>query len=167
MIIDPVTSVTAAQIFVWYVVERRTINDIIQRLNDDPSIPLPPRCTSGMWTRLAVKAKLDIQEIRLEDSIDGLGLDSVDLVQLTGELESWLGQPIDNISRNIGINDRFFIIRELFDGESDRFTSLVNALESADSYQAASGNLKEQFAENIDHEGVEILIGLLKRRYIR
>jgi hypothetical protein len=78
-----------------------------------------------------------------------------------------VGQPIDNISRNIGINDRFFIIRELFDGESDRFTSLVNALESAESYQAASGILKEQFAENMDHEGVEILIGLLKRRYIR
>ena len=78
-----------------------------------------------------------------------------------------VGQPIDNISRNIGINDRFFIIRELFEGESDRFTSLVNALDSAESYQAASSILKEQFAENMDHEGVEILSGLLKRRYIR
>jgi hypothetical protein len=78
-----------------------------------------------------------------------------------------VGQPIDNISRNIGINDRFFIIRELFDGESDRFISLVNALESANSYQVASGILNEQFVENMDHEGVEILIGLLKRRYIR
>jgi len=88
--------------------------------------------------------------------------------KLGNEMEAKLvGQPIDNISRNIGINDRFFIIRELFDGESDRFTSLVNALESADSYQAASSILKEQFAENMDHEGVEILIGLLKRRYIR
>lgn len=56
--VDPVTSVVVAQIFVWYVVERRKINDIIQCLNDDPSIPLPPRCTSGMWTRLAVKGIL-------------------------------------------------------------------------------------------------------------
>ena len=78
-----------------------------------------------------------------------------------------VGQPIDNISRNIGINDRFFIIRELFEGKSDRFTSLVNALESAENYQAASSILKEHFAENMDHEGVEILTGLLKRRYIR
>ncbi len=78
-----------------------------------------------------------------------------------------VGQPIDNISRNIGINDRFFIIRELFEGKSDRFTSLVNALESADNYQAASSILKDHFAENMDHEGVEILTGLLKRRYIR
>jgi len=78
-----------------------------------------------------------------------------------------VGQPIDNISRNIGINDRFFIIRELFEGESDRFTSLVNALDSAESYKAASNILEEQFAENMDHEGVEILTGLLKRRFIR
>jgi len=78
-----------------------------------------------------------------------------------------LGQPIDNISRNIGINDRFFIIRELFEGEPDRYISMVNALDNAENYQAASGILKEQFEGNMDHEGVEILIGLLKRRYTR
>jgi len=78
-----------------------------------------------------------------------------------------LGQPIDNISRNIGINDRFFIIRELFEGESDRFISMVNALDSAGNYEAASSILKAQFTGNMDHEGVEILTGLLKRRYTR
>ena len=78
-----------------------------------------------------------------------------------------LGQPIDNISRNIGINDRFFIIRELFEGESDRFISMVNALDSAENYEAASSILKAQFTGNMDHEGVEILTGLLKRRYTR
>ena len=78
-----------------------------------------------------------------------------------------LGQPIDNISRNIGINDRFFIIRELFEGESDRFASMVIALDRAESYQAASNILKQQFEGNMDHEGVEILAGLLKRRFIR
>jgi hypothetical protein len=77
------------------------------------------------------------------------------------------GQPIDNISRNIGINDRFFIIRELFEGEADRFISMVTALDSAENYQAASSILKAQFEGNMDHEGVEILSGLLKRRYPR
>jgi hypothetical protein len=78
-----------------------------------------------------------------------------------------LGQPIDNISRNIGINDRFFIIRELFEGESDRFASMVIALDRAESYQAASNILKQKFEGSMDHEGVEILAGLLKRRFIR
>ena len=78
-----------------------------------------------------------------------------------------LGKAIDNISRNIGINDRFFIIRELFEGEADRFTSLINELDSAPDFETASNILKQQFADNMDHEGVEILSGLLKRRFIR
>ncbi len=78
-----------------------------------------------------------------------------------------VGKPIDNISRNIGINDRFLIIRELFDGDSDQFTSLVNALDNAENYPAANGILKDQFAGTMDHEGVQILTGLLKRRFIR
>ena len=78
-----------------------------------------------------------------------------------------LGQSIDNISRNIGINDRFLIIRELFEGEAERFTSLVNELDNAENYEAASNILKQQLADHMDHEGVEILSGLLKRRYMR
>ena len=78
-----------------------------------------------------------------------------------------IGQSIDNIMRNIGINDRFFIIRELFKGDSDQFNNLVNKLDSAESYQDATTILKEQFPESMDHEGVEILSGLVKRRHIR
>ena len=78
-----------------------------------------------------------------------------------------LGQPIDNISRNIGINDRFLIIRELFEGEAERFTSLLNELDNAGSYEAASKILQQNLSEYMDHEGVEILKALLKRRYIR
>jgi len=78
-----------------------------------------------------------------------------------------IGQPIDNISRNIGINDRFLIIRELFEGDSDQFSLLLGKLDSAENYQDASGILEEQFAESMDHEGVEILKALVKRRHIR
>ena len=78
-----------------------------------------------------------------------------------------IGQPIENISRNIGINDRFLIIRELFEGEAERFTSLVHELDNAETYKEAKRILDEQFSDQKDHEGVEILNGLLKRRYIR
>ena len=55
LIIDECSSAVVRQVFDWYVVERLTIDEIIRRLNDDPDIPLTPRCTTGMWTRLAVK----------------------------------------------------------------------------------------------------------------
>ena len=78
-----------------------------------------------------------------------------------------IGQAIDNIGRNIGINDRFLIIRELFDGNSDGFSSLISRLDTAENYQSASRLLQEHFADSMEHEGVEILAGLVKRRYLR
>jgi site-specific DNA recombinase len=53
-VIDNQTTKIVKQVFAWYVEEKLTIDEIIRRLNDDESIPLPPRCTSGVWTRLAV-----------------------------------------------------------------------------------------------------------------
>ncbi len=81
--------------------------------------------------------------------------------------EKLAGQPIENIGRNIGINDRFLIIRELFDGNSEDFVSLINRLDSADNYQNASEILENHFADSREHEGVGILAGLVKRRYLR
>jgi hypothetical protein len=76
------------------------------------------------------------------------------------------GQAIDSISRNIGINDRFLIIRELFSGNSVEFSNLVTSLDAADSYEVAIGILNKQFADNKDHDGVGILAGLIKRKYL-
>ena len=76
-----------------------------------------------------------------------------------------VGQPINNIGRNIGINDRFLIIRELFDGDADRFSRLVENLDGAGDYNKAVGLLEEQLSGSLEHEGVEILTGLVKRRF--
>lgn len=46
---------------------------------------------------LANKLSQEISMIPLDGALDGLGLDSVDLVQLAGELENWLQQPLDNM----------------------------------------------------------------------
>jgi hypothetical protein len=75
------------------------------------------------------------------------------------------GQPIDNIGRNIGINDRFLIIRELFDGDADGFRSLVDNLDSAGNYGDAMNLIEEKFTGSMEHEGVEILVGLARRRF--
>lgn len=55
IIVDPETAEIVRQIFRWYVEDELSINEIIRRLNGDPNIPLPPRATSGEWTRVAVK----------------------------------------------------------------------------------------------------------------
>ena len=76
-----------------------------------------------------------------------------------------VGQPIDNISKNIGINDRFLIIRELFEGDAEGFSKLVNHLDGAGNYQDAVGIIEKSLSHSMDHEGVDILVGLAKRRF--
>ncbi len=73
--------------------------------------------------------------------------------------------PIDNIGRNIGINDRFLIIRELFDGDSDGFGNLIKDLDNAENIKVANERLSIQFEKTPDHEGVAILSRLVKRKY--
>ncbi len=82
------------------------------------------------------------------------------------EMDSKLiGQTIDNISRNIGINDRFLIIRELFDGDAENFGKLLDKLDQAGDLQSANKLLEKQFGESPEHDGITILTNLLKRRY--
>ena len=82
------------------------------------------------------------------------------------EAESKLmGPAIDNIGRNIGINDRFLIIREHFDGDSDGFGKLIGDLDNAGSILDANERLSSQFKDKPNHEGVGILNILLKRRF--
>jgi hypothetical protein len=82
------------------------------------------------------------------------------------KLESKLiGQPIDSISRNIGINDRFLIIRELFEGDAERFKKLLEALDNAGNLQAAKELLDQHFSGSPEHDGISILASLVKRKY--
>ncbi|MGW8314390.1 MAG: hypothetical protein ACWGNV_02230 [Bacteroidales bacterium] len=74
-------------------------------------------------------------------------------------------KPIDNIHRNIGINDRFLIIRELFKGDADSFRDLINDLDEAGDLQKATALLHQRFPDSTEHEGLVILEGLIKRRF--
>jgi hypothetical protein len=76
-----------------------------------------------------------------------------------------IGQSIESISKNIGINDRFLIIRELFDGDAEGFGKLIEKLDQAGDIESASSLLDIVFENTPDHEGVGILSNLVKRRY--
>ena len=78
-----------------------------------------------------------------------------------------MGQRIDSIGRNIGINDRFLIIRELFDGDSDGFGKLVEGLDKAGDLDSANQLLEKQFKEVPEHEGIVTLANLVRRKYNR
>lgn len=54
IVVDEDTATIVRRVYDWFVNDGVAVNEIIRRLNADPNVPLPPRCTSGMWTRLAV-----------------------------------------------------------------------------------------------------------------
>ena len=57
--IDEQTAEIVQRIFRWFVDDQLSISEIVCRLNGDADIPLTPRATSGMWTRLAVRNLLE------------------------------------------------------------------------------------------------------------
>jgi hypothetical protein len=131
---------------------------------DTPQVPVQaapgapkrePEVVAGKDTRII--ADNFVSESRINENLAG---------NREHDLESKiLGPPIDNIGRNIGINDRFLIIRELFDGDSDGFGKLIRELDNAGSLQSAAEKLSEKFLDSPGHEGVVILNRLVKRRY--
>jgi hypothetical protein len=76
------------------------------------------------------------------------------------------GEPIDSIKRNIGINDRFLIIRELMDGDNDAFNNLVQKLDANQNFDEAYSLIQSSFPEQMEHEGVKLLVRLARRRYL-
>lgn len=55
--IDPETAAIVVEIFTWYAKEHVSLDEIIRRLNER-NCPLPPRSTTGMWSRDAVTGVL-------------------------------------------------------------------------------------------------------------
>ncbi len=85
----------------------------------------------------------------------------------TTDLSSKLtAEPIESVKRNIGINDRFLIIRELLNGDNEGYNELVKQLDACTGFDQAYGLLEKNFPDKMDHEGVELLIRLSRRRFL-
>jgi len=77
------------------------------------------------------------------------------------------GQPIESIARNIGINDRFLIIKELFEGDPSSYNALIDNLERSADFNEAFHYIEDQLADRMEHDGTQILVNLVRRKYIR
>ena len=108
------------------------------------------------------EAEILAEKFNSESSLnENLGLKRND--DVTSKLAS---QPIDSISRNIGINDRFYIVKELFNGQSDIYNSVIRNLDQSSNFNEAFAIIEKRFPDSIEHEGVQILVNLARRRFI-
>jgi hypothetical protein len=78
--------------------------------------------------------------------------------------------PISDISKGMGINEKFYYANELFNGNSEAFQKSVSILNSFNNLAEAEHYIKESLADqykwNFDSFAVKNFLELVQRRYL-
>jgi hypothetical protein len=74
--------------------------------------------------------------------------------------------PINSISGAIGLNEKFELINELFDGDKDKFESTLEILNKANSFVEAYNYLNDNFDWDMDSVYVQRILELIRRKLI-
>lgn len=69
-----------------------------------------------------------------------------------------------DLRHSIGINDRFMLIRNLFDGDSEAYAAMIARLDAFVDLDEALLFLQENYRWDPDNEGLQLLVDLLERK---
>ncbi|MFO7853366.1 MAG: hypothetical protein ACQERS_13475 [Bacteroidota bacterium] len=72
--------------------------------------------------------------------------------------------PVTDLNRAIGINDRFYFIRELFSGKEEPYRQTINSLNNASSKEEATHILNDTLKDMADSEPAHQLLELVERK---
>ena len=75
-------------------------------------------------------------------------------------------EPVTDLRRAIGINDRFLLIRDLFGGDSAAYEAAIDALNGFDNLDDCMIYIAEHYAWNPNSDGAALLMELLERKYL-
>jgi hypothetical protein len=91
------------------------------------------------------------------------------LHQTLGAEESTLAhaKPVTHLMTAIGINDRFTLIRELFNNDAQAFESTIGKLNDAASFNDAYNHMIQHFDWDMDSEVVQQLLDIIRRKFIK
>jgi len=74
-------------------------------------------------------------------------------------------EPVGDLHRAIGINDRFLLIRDLFGGDAGAFERAVDALNDCPSLDDCMIHIAENYAWNPNSDGAQLMMELLERKF--
>lgn len=69
-----------------------------------------------------------------------------------------------DLKRSIGLNDRFLMIRDMFDGDADAFDRAIERLDGFRSLDDAIIHIHDTYEWSADSQGVKLLVELLERK---
>ena len=75
--------------------------------------------------------------------------------------------PIENLSKGIGLNDKFLFSKELFDGNSQKFNSTINAINAMNSFEEAEEYINTNFSWSSSNNIAKHFMTLVRRRFLK
>ena len=82
---------------------------------------------------------------------------------LSSKLQS---KPIRNIGTSLGLNDRFKLINELFNGDKDSYQQTIDILDSASNFNEAFNYISTSYEWDMEDDAVLLLLDLVRRKFI-
>jgi hypothetical protein len=74
-------------------------------------------------------------------------------------------KPITDLSKAIGLNDKFLFIRELFEGDKDRYHEAIQIINEMPNYQEAEAYIRQRFEWSEDKPEVVRFMDLVRRKF--
>ena len=93
--------------------------------------------------------------------------DDIGLTYTKKDLSSKLkSKPVDDISKAIGLNEKFAFINKLFEGNTEKYNQTIEVLNNASDFNEAYNFILEKFNWNMNNELVQQILDLIRRKFI-
>ena len=74
-------------------------------------------------------------------------------------------EPVTDLRKAIGINDKFLLIRDLFGGDGEAYERAIGTLNDCADFDDCMIYIAENYAWNPNSDGVKLLMELLERKF--
>ena len=74
-------------------------------------------------------------------------------------------EPVTDLRKAIGLNDKFLLIRDLFDGDGEAYERAIEALNGFEDLDDCMIYIAENYAWNPNSDGAKLLMDLLERKF--
>ena len=74
-------------------------------------------------------------------------------------------EPVTDLRRAIGINDKFLMIRDLFDGDARAYEAALDKLDAFSDFDDCMIYIAENYVWNANSDGAKFLMELLERKF--
>lgn len=75
-------------------------------------------------------------------------------------------KPISSISSAIGINDKFKLVRDLFNEDTESYARTIDKLDSCNNFNEAFNYISTGFNWDMEDESVQFILDLVRRKFI-